>query len=73
MHGRMIARAAYDVHYIALYPSFDSHILYFSATTRNGIDFTEGLNIDSIEATSIEAGIPTGHDLQFVFSRRIGK
>src|SRR5213080_257363 len=63
MHCRMIARAAYDVHYIALYPRLDLHILYLGATTRNRIDFAERLNVNAIEASSVEAGIPARHDL----------
>src|SRR5438067_973434 len=69
MHRRMIARTAYDVHYIALHASLDVHILYFSATTGNRIDFAERLNVNAIEASSVEAGIPTGHDLLLVFKR----
>src|SRR5437588_2926246 len=71
MHRRMIARAPHDIYYIALHARLDPHMLYLGATTRNRVDFTERLDVNSIEATSIEAGIPTGHDLQFIFSRRI--
>src|SRR5882724_9935368 len=69
--GGVIARAADDVHYIALHARLDPHISYFRATARNSIRVRERLDLDLIKAARIETRIPPRHHLMFLISRRI--
>src|ERR1700752_1374652 len=71
MSRGVISRAPDGIHYIALSAGFDPHISYFRAALRNGCRVRKRLDLNLIQTTRIETGVPARDDLLLFFKRWI--
>src|SRR2546430_15859856 len=68
---RMRARAPDYLNNIALHSRLDARVADFKTAARDGVRINERANVNSVEITRVETGVPVGDDLLLCVLRRI--